>query len=92
MQPIWISSSFLLFSPPSTEKQDLLQQTFMTELALSEKSSSELPSLSAAQIDPTSSVIVNFIDSQDPYNPINWPFPKKLVTSGLYSLTSLGSV
>jgi len=62
------------------------------ESILREKPSSELPSLSAVQIDPTSSDIVNFSNSEDPSNPINWPLSKKLVTSGLYSLTSLGSV
>ncbi|KAL9118671.1 MAG: hypothetical protein Q9187_004784 [Circinaria calcarea] len=64
----------------------------MTESALPEKASSELPSSSAARVeDPTSSLIVDFDGSEDPYNPINWPLSKKLATSVLYSLTSWGS-
>jgi hypothetical protein len=35
--------------------------------------------------------IVNFVGPKDPYNPTNWPFRKKCVTTLLYGLTTLGS-
>nr|POE90251.1 efflux pump bik6 [Quercus suber] len=47
---------------------------------------------STASIDPQSRDVVDFTGPDDPYNPINWPFWKKVYTSLLYSLTSVGSV
>lgn len=35
--------------------------------------------------------IVDFDGPDDPYRPINWPFRKKLVTTLLYGLTTMGS-
>jgi hypothetical protein len=35
--------------------------------------------------------IVEFDADDDPYNPINWPFKKKVVTTILYGLTTLGA-
>ncbi|KAL2869026.1 MFS transporter [Aspergillus lucknowensis] len=46
--------------------------------------------LEVVEFGPTN--IVDFVDSQDGYDPLNWPFFKKTYTSLLYSLTSLGSV
>lgn len=50
-----------------------------------------LPS-SMLNIPPTGpDVIVNFEDEKDPYNPLNWPFKKKVITTILYGLTTLGA-
>lgn len=35
--------------------------------------------------------IVDFDGPDDPYRPINWPFRKKLITTLLYGLTTMGS-
>lgn len=66
----------------------------MTELSPPEKASPQSPS-TAAHVNPSDSsegAIVDFDGAADPANPLNWSFSRKLVTSGLYSLTSLGSV
>ena len=54
--------------------------------------SSELFSSDGTDTQSSPNNIVDFNDSKDISNPINWPFSKKVVTSLLYSLTSLGSV
>ncbi|KAK2786007.1 hypothetical protein FQN52_008003 [Onygenales sp. PD_12] len=58
----------------------------MAEPALTEKAPSNI------EVDPSSAIIVDFDGPNDPYNPVNWPFAKKLVISLLYSLTSFGAV
>jgi hypothetical protein len=35
--------------------------------------------------------IVHFDGDNDPYNPLNWPFKKKVITTLLYGLTTLGA-
>lgn len=35
--------------------------------------------------------IVDFDGPDDPYRPLNWPMRKKLITTALYSLTTMGS-
>lgn len=58
------------------------------------KAESTPPTLAsdAMPIDQESNTTVDFDSEQDTYNPINWPMRKKVCTSLLYSLTSLGSV
>lgn len=36
-------------------------------------------------------VIVEFDGPDDPYNPLNWPFKKKVITTVLYGFTTMGS-
>jgi MFS family permease len=36
-------------------------------------------------------VLVTFDGPDDPYNPINWPFKKKVITTVLYGFTTMGS-
>ena len=36
-------------------------------------------------------VIVGFDGPDDPYNPLNWPFKKKVITTVLYGFTTMGS-
>ena len=36
-------------------------------------------------------VIVRFDGKDDPYNPLNWPFGKKIVTTMLYGFTTMGA-
>jgi hypothetical protein len=57
-----------------------------------EKSSSQLHQSDDTVLQGLSNNIVDFEDSRDGYNPNNWAFSKKVFTSLLYSLTSLGSV
>ncbi|ELR07705.1 hypothetical protein VC83_03753 [Pseudogymnoascus destructans] len=66
----------------------------MAELPPSEKISRQSPSTAAHDnIDDSSEgSIVDFDGPSDTANPLNWSFSRKVVTSGLYSLTSLGSV
>lgn len=35
--------------------------------------------------------IVDFAGPDDPYHPLNWPLKKKLVTTALYSLTTMST-
>lgn len=35
--------------------------------------------------------IVDFDGPDDPYRPLNWPMRKKLITTALYSATTMGS-
>ncbi|KAL3703551.1 hypothetical protein TMatcc_010740 [Talaromyces marneffei ATCC 18224] len=35
--------------------------------------------------------IVDFEGPDDPYRPVNWPMRKKLITTALYSFTTMGS-
>ncbi|KAF8857483.1 MFS multidrug transporter-like protein [Acephala macrosclerotiorum] len=42
-------------------------------------------------IKTTADSIVDFDGPDDPYHPINWPFRKKLITTLLYGLTTMGS-
>ena len=44
-----------------------------------------------AHIKTTEAEIVDFDGEDDPYRPVNWPFRKKLVTTLLYGLTTMGS-
>ncbi|KAJ5633717.1 Major facilitator superfamily domain general substrate transporter [Penicillium herquei] len=49
-------------------------------------------------IDPSShlgtsnNTIVEFDGPDDPYQPLNWPFPKKAITTILYGLTAMGAL
>jgi hypothetical protein len=36
-------------------------------------------------------VVVNFDGPDDPYNPLNWAFKKKVITTVLYGFTTMGS-
>lgn len=36
-------------------------------------------------------VVVDFDGPDDPYRPLNWPFRKKVITTLLYGLTTMGS-
>ncbi|KFY41334.1 hypothetical protein V494_03052 [Pseudogymnoascus sp. VKM F-4513 (FW-928)] len=66
----------------------------MTEPSSREKASPQSPSAieNPNLSDTCGSTIVGFDGASDPANPLNWSFSRKVVTSGLYSLTSLGSV
>ncbi|KUL86434.1 hypothetical protein ZTR_08168 [Talaromyces verruculosus] len=44
--------------------------------------------LASSNNDPN---IVDFDGPDDPYRPLNWPMRKKLITTALYSLTTMGS-
>lgn len=44
-----------------------------------------------AHVKTTDAEIVDFDGDNDPYRPINWPFRKKLITTLLYGLTTMGS-
>ena len=44
-----------------------------------------------AHVKTSDAEIVDFDGEDDPYRPINWPFRKKLVTTLLYGLTTMGS-
>ena len=35
--------------------------------------------------------LVGFDGEDDPYRPLNWPFRKKVITTALYGLTTMGS-
>ncbi|CAI6302013.1 unnamed protein product [Periconia digitata] len=57
-----------------------------------EKCPSQSFSLDGVNAQPPPSDLVDFDCPRDVSNPMNWPFSKKVSTSLLYSLTSLGSV
>jgi hypothetical protein len=44
-----------------------------------------------SHIKTTEAEIVDFDGEDDPYRPINWPFRKKVVTTMLYGLTTMGA-
>lgn len=44
-----------------------------------------------AHIKTTEAEIMDFDGPDDPYKPINWPFRKKVMTTLLYGLTTMGS-
>lgn len=44
-----------------------------------------------SHVKTTTESIVEFDGAEDPYRPMNWPFRKKLVTTLLYGLTTMGS-
>ncbi len=44
-----------------------------------------------SHVKTTEDVLVDFDGLDDPYRPINWPFRKKVVTTVLYGLTTMGS-
>ncbi|PSS23314.1 hypothetical protein M430DRAFT_136118 [Amorphotheca resinae ATCC 22711] len=44
-----------------------------------------------SHVKTTEAEIVDFDGPDDPYRPINWPFRKKVVTTLLYGLTTMGS-
>ncbi|TAQ87243.1 hypothetical protein B7494_g4436 [Chlorociboria aeruginascens] len=44
-----------------------------------------------SHVKTTEAEIVDFDGDSDPYRPVNWPFRKKLVTTLLYGLTTMGS-
>ncbi|CAG8956279.1 hypothetical protein HYFRA_00003659 [Hymenoscyphus fraxineus] len=44
-----------------------------------------------SRVKTTEAEIVDFDGEDDPYRPINWPFRKKVVTTLLYGLTTMGS-
>ncbi|KAI9762538.1 MAG: hypothetical protein M4579_000341 [Chaenotheca gracillima] len=61
-------------------------QTLTRREALAERFSHPL-----AREKTTQDVIVDFDGPDDPYHPMNWPFRKKVVTTLLYGLTTMGS-
>ena len=44
-----------------------------------------------AHVKTTEAEIVDFDGPDDPYHPLNWPFRKKVVTTLLYGLTTMGA-
>lgn len=44
-----------------------------------------------SHVKTTEAEIVDFDGLDDPYRPVNWPFRKKLVTTLLYGLTTMGA-
>jgi hypothetical protein len=44
-----------------------------------------------AHVKTTDAEIVEFDGLDDPYHPLNWPFRKKVVTTMLYGLTTMGA-
>lgn len=44
-----------------------------------------------AQVPTTKDVIVEFDGPDDPYRPLNWSFKKKVMTTLLYGLTTMGT-
>ena len=44
-----------------------------------------------SHIKTTEAEIVDFDGADDPYRPLNWPFRKKVVTTLLYGLTTMGA-
>lgn len=44
-----------------------------------------------AHVMTTEAEIVDFDGPEDPYHPLNWPFRKKVVTTLLYGLTTMGA-
>ena len=44
-----------------------------------------------SHVKTTADVLVDFDGPDDPYRPLNWPFRKKVVTTLLYGLTTMGS-
>lgn len=44
-----------------------------------------------AHVKTTDAEIVDYDGPDDPYHPLNWPFRKKVVTTLLYGLTTMGS-
>lgn len=44
-----------------------------------------------SHVKTTEAEIVDFDGPDDPYRPLNWPFRKKVVTTMLYGLTTMGS-
>ena len=44
-----------------------------------------------AHVKTSQDVIVDFDSPDDPYHPLNWPFRKKVITTLLYGLTTMGA-
>jgi hypothetical protein len=44
-----------------------------------------------SHIKTTDAEIVDFDGDDDPYRPLNWPFRKKVITTLLYGLTTMGA-
>lgn len=44
-----------------------------------------------SHVKTTEAEIVDFDGPDDPYHPLNWPFRKKVVTTLLYGLTTMGA-
>ena len=44
-----------------------------------------------AHVQTNVDVLVEFEGDDDPYNPLNWPFRKKCVTTALYGFTTMGA-
>jgi hypothetical protein len=44
-----------------------------------------------AHVKTTDAEIVDFDGPDDPYHPLNWPFRKKVITTLLYGLTTMGA-
>lgn len=44
-----------------------------------------------SHVKTSADVLVDFDGPDDPYRPINWPFRKKVITTLLYGLTTMGS-
>jgi hypothetical protein len=44
-----------------------------------------------SHVKTTEAEIVDFDGLDDPYRPLNWPFRKKVITTMLYGLTTMGS-
>ncbi|MCJ1355449.1 MAG: hypothetical protein MMC33_005441 [Icmadophila ericetorum] len=44
-----------------------------------------------SHVKTTSDVVVDFEGKDDPYRPVNWPLRKKMITTALYGLTTMGS-
>lgn len=73
-----------VFSAEADEKA----QTTPTPLKADPEAAAPSAPLASNNNDPN---IVDFDGPDDPYRPLNWPMRKKLITTALYSLTTMGS-
>ena len=44
-----------------------------------------------SHVQTNADVLVDFEGNDDPYNPLNWPFRKKCITTALYGFTTMGA-
>ncbi|RDW88261.1 putative MFS multidrug transporter-2 [Coleophoma cylindrospora] len=83
------------------EKQETVQETFNSGTnvraritrtqSLTGKSTRGRFTHPLSHVKTTEEFIVDFEGADDPYRPLNWPFRKKVITTILYGLTTMGA-
>lgn len=77
---------------PTVTERPPSKQSFMSKVRLREPGPTAPFTRPVSHIKSADDTVVDFDVPDDPYRPINWSFRKKVLTTILYGMTTMGKV